>query len=250
MAFKLCVKVDETLGGLRQLQEYFTDTIEIQLLNPVLDVSKFKILPHRNIILHASPAAYSLSDVADDRTKISYIENMMRQLTHYGDKYTVLFHVGWDKGDATTERVVEFLRHLVWLYDVNILLENTIVVGSHDRAVEVCNTVDSNRVNYCLDIAHVRAVLNQGVDVQEYYKGLSKVKHIHFSYTSNGDGYKDMPTHGVNHPSLREVKQDLNVLKQFNISDCTLCPEVSETDYACRLNQIQEIKLLKKGGVV
>ena len=80
----------------------------------------------------------------------------------------------------------------------------------------------------------------------DYFKGLYRCKHIHMSYSSNGDGFKRSITHGVTHPNIETVNEDLAILEQLGIKNITMCPEVAEVGdmYCTREQQVKEIKLL------
>lgn len=245
---RLCIKVDEKLGGLDVLKNYYTGIIEIQLLTRRPKWYKFKNFGA--IIFHASEEAYNLPAIVEDRYQIKVIEEQLKAIDKLKAKTQFLIHCGWDTNKDNTNRIIQFLNHIVQLYDTPILLENTITPGNYERCTDVINTLDTSKVSLCLDTSHIRAIINQGYKHIDYYKGIKNVTHVHFSYSSNGDGYKDMKTHGVNHILKREAFDDLDILQKLNVTPLTLCPEVAEKDYSYRSNQVQEIQLLKSIDII
>ena len=71
-----------------------------------------------------------------------------------------------------------------------------------------------------------------------------QVYQIHFSYTANNDGYVDHKTHGRGHNSMKELKEDYELLKKYNMANCNYVTEISEDDYLSRKDQIKDINML------
>lgn len=250
MSFKLCIKVDETLKGLEMINEYLTDVIEIHLLSKTIDIEKYN--KFTNIIFHSSVYAFDLVDIVKDKEKLEIVENQLKTLSQISRNVKFLLHCGWaeDGEEIATDLIVETVQYLYSKYGIPIILENTIIPGEYDRCIYVINKLNNENITMCVDTAHVRAIINQGVNYKEYYKGIRNVSHIHFSYSKDNDGYRDKSTHGVLHGCLKEVKSDIEILNVLNIKDVTICPEVVEEHYEKRVNQRKEILLMKEINLI
>lgn len=241
---KLCVKVDESLKGLDDVEEFIDGVIEIHLLSKEVDISKYAKFP--KIIFHASGHAYELGDIVESDEQKLVIKNLLKQMDK--TKHSLLLHCGW-RGHTKNEELIEYLWEIYNEYEVPIILEGTIDILDRDRAVEIVNTMNHPDIRLCIDMSHVRAIKNMGEDIKDYYSEIRKIDHIHFSYSSNKDGFIDMSTHGVPHPNMLTVLFDAFILNRYNTKDATICPEVSESDYSTRKNQHEEILKMKKAGL-
>jgi hypothetical protein len=78
------------------------------------------------------------------------------------------------------------------------------------------------------------------VDCEKY------VKQIHFAAALNGDGYISKENHGRKHESYETLVEELEWLKNMGMKDKHFVTEVGEEDYYARVDQIEEIKMLKQ----
>ena len=247
--FSLCPKISNNREAIEEMQSYIVDSVEIAMVDDDINTSMINELDIKNIIIHAGGEYCNISYSNEYRKQL--VRDLLKNITR---NVTLLFHCGWFENELIdSEQTINYIEGLLAVTDCNILLENTIDVSpiyAYDRAISIVNEMNNDRVALCLDTSHIRAMLNRGIDVQEYYKGISRCKHIHFNYSSNGDGFKNMSTHGVNHSKVTAV-EDLKLLKTLGITspmNITLCPEVMEkdNDYSVRTNQIKEIELLRE----
>ena len=246
--FKLCPKISDDLEAFDMLREYVTDNMEIQLTSKPNErklPKVFKTIDAKHFIVHASGTAYEVEHIVKSDEQKEIIDQFLQQCVDSGKDVKFLMHCGWTSYLATNKEIAEYLVSLTERFGIPLLLENTVHLGEYDRAVKVVNTAHAPNIDVCIDMSHVRGVLNQGMTL-EYFKGLYRCKHIHMSYSSNGDGFKRSITHGVAHPSVETAKEDLEILEKLGIKNITMCPEVAEVGdmYHTREQQVKEIKLL------
>lgn len=251
MRTKLCVKLSQDLSDMDIMKEHMADIVEIHLIdaeniNPAL-YERFD-----NIVFHASSQAYELEEITLDMEQQDIVEESLKSIAKVQAKCKLLLHCGWHNDRACGEDIIKYLQQIYSNYKVPILLENTIYKGAYERSFKVINQLHNLDIKACLDTAHIRAIINQGANYKEYYKNMPEVNHVHFSYSSNGDGYRDMRTHGINHPTIKEVYADMGILRELGVQDFNLCPEVEESChfYKYRENQRIEIELLKHNGII
>ena len=251
--FKLCPKISDDLEAFDMIKEYVTDNIEIQLTSEPNEgrlPKVFKTIDAKHFIVHASGSAYGVENIVKSDEKKEIIDQFLQQCVDSGKDVKFLMHCGWTSYLASNKEIAEYLVGLTERFGIPLLLENTVHLGEYDRAVKVVNTAHAPNIDVCLDMSNVRGILNQGVTL-DYFKGLYRCKHIHMSYSSNGDGFKRSITHGVTHPNHRAVQEDLAILEKLNIKNVTMCPEVAEVGdmYCTREQQVKEIKLLNNFGI-
>lgn len=256
--FKLCPKIDTGLADYAKLSKYVRSNLEIQLIGKVDKVDLVSLLKQvnvPNIVLHASNVAYDICEIVRSEEQQGYIREFLAdavKAVNEGFKIRFLFHCGWSRFDVTNSEICAYLKKLYEEFKIPILLENTIELGEYDRAVKVVNLMHAPYVSLCLDMSHVRAIINQGINYKRYFKGINSCKHIHMSYSSCGDGYRNLATHGVTHPSKDTIMEDVSILEEFNIGGITMCPEVMEVGnmYYTREQERREIKKLLQANVV
>ena len=153
------------------------------------------------------------------------------------------------------ERIKEALK-IIEGTNVTILIENLFMM--HDEkdecsAVEICKHLNHPNLRCCLDTTHMHCKAN--ILKKDFYKMISEelnkedcqkyIKQIHFASALNNDGYLDKKTHGRKHESIESLKEEYSWLCKLGLEDKNYITEVSEDDYYSRVDQLEEIKMLK-----
>lgn len=270
---KISPKIDQELGGFEILKPYIYDRLELQLLNlnfGKIEESIFNIVNNvetlQTLVLHLPGCCYEIEDIISNTTQHNNLLNLLQCISSLKYKtnknFKILAHCGWNSNYIISNEAIigylKFINGFLKMYEVELLLENTIDVyenlEDYDRACYICSKVDSPIINLCIDMSHITAISNRlGIpikNINNYYRYLipEKVDQIHFSCSLNGDGYKDMRTHGAMHPSYESSVFDYKILKMLGINDVYMVPEVMENDndYSVRTCQHKEILYMKK----
>ena len=121
-------------------------------------------------------------------------------------------------------------------------------------AIEIVKHIDHPNLRTCIDTTHVHCKaniykrdFNELVD-QEFEPATCEkyVKQIHFAAALNNDGYIEKKTHGRKHESIEELAKEYEWLKKHRMGEKNYITEVSEEDYSTRVDQVEEIKMLKE----
>lgn len=243
--YKICPKVDESFSAYEMLEPFVKDYFELQLLRGNTNLAEcLEKTKATKVIVHSPGTCYDLCHIIRSKEEKEMTEKYLEQCAASDKEIQYLFHCGWSGLDVQNIEIINFLEEMYTKYKVPMLLENTIKIGAYDRAVYVVNYLANKDIGVCLDMSHVRAMMNQGLGYLNYYKGIQNCKHIHMSYSSYGDGFGDMTTHGVRHPSDETMIADVKILKALNIVGVSMCPEVMEIDniYTTRAEQVIEME--------
>lgn len=169
-------------------------------------------------------------------------------LVHVEDKYEKLVGVG---AIGYLKSIAERCKGT----SVGIILENkirssTLGDGEKTSLEQIFKVIDNDSIKMCLDICHIQASENlYDKDIELTEDQIRNIKNIHFSYTVDGDGYRDKRrTHGRAHLSIEDVLLDLDYLeaKGIDLSRVNIVLEINEEDYTSRKDLIKEIKLVKQ----
>ena len=185
----------------------------------------------------------------------------MKELTEELDiDMSFVYHTYWPVRQFVSTGLADRIKNQMKLVEgsrVTILIENLfMMLDEKDEcaALEVCKLLDHPNVRCCIDTTHmhckanifkrdflemVRSDLN-AEDCEKY------VKQIHFAAALNNDGYTSKKTHGRKHPSIEELKEEYDWLKELGMADKHFITEVSEEDYYTRADQLEEIKMLRE----
>lgn len=211
----------------------------------------------KEITIHPPLCNYDIEYIiAKDINIIKNQLNTMVKLSRkYNIKLNIIYHTSIEfkiHKELTLDKIEELIK-IIEGENVKILIENTFMFFENEcTAYKIAEYFNHPNLMVCFDICHLhcRANINKQ-NVYEYAQNYldpvlcKKYTHqVHFSYTANNDGYVDHKTHGRGHNSMKELKEDYELLKKYNMANCNYVTEISEDDYLSRKDQIKDINML------
>lgn len=265
MKLKIYPKLDSMFEGEETILPYIEDGMEIQMLDDNFEkaVKHYcNLVPSlKEITLHVKMDAVYIDDfiyTSKGIAKIvSYITSIGGLQKTYGVKLNILMHLNQSYNEIKNRgglKAFNIFEEYLNKYDVLLLLENVLAISGaldkREHVTEFVYLINKTNIKCCLDLCHVYCYLNM-MSLRTYviYKYLDNdtldrvVHQIHFSDTLNNDGYADMLTHSRAHTAL-SINKDLVLLDSLGIIDKPLVTEVLENNYANRVDQLKELKLL------
>ncbi len=171
-----------------------------------------------------------------------------------------LFHVYMTKNQYIAIGLMDILNEMIKKLDntrVTVLMENLYMMldeKTECSVIEICKYINNRHLMACIDTTHVHCKAN--IYKKNFYELIENdfkkeecekfVKQIHFASALQNDGYIDKRTHGRRHENEETLYKELDWLRKYGMADKNYVTEVSEEDYYTRVDQIEEIKMLKK----
>ena len=219
--------------------------------------------PHlKEIIIHPPLDNYNLELIMlkDEKIFEEQLKTLVKLSEELNIKTAIVCHTYWTKDQYIATGLAKKLENLLKMLEeknVIILIENLVMLLDELKgcsALEICKTINHPNLKMCLDTTHVHCKSNiwkipfeqmlendfNPEDCEKY------VRQIHFAAALDNDGYTKKSTHGRVHPSIEEVKKELDWIKKYNMINKNFITEVGEEDYYLRKDQIKEIEMLKK----
>lgn len=270
---KIYPKTGDDLNGLDNLLPYILESkgAEIQMLSwnkieyvkQVIENFISKVTDIQEITIHPpliEEYNFEVLSFMNFDTEIQRIKQLIEITQQFKIKINLLYHTRWNLNCWQTSGALERMKSLLKLvenYNITILIENifSMVDKSNSAVLNIAKEINHDQLKVCLDICHLHCQANifkfNFNEFLENYldKSLCEkyVYQIHFAGTLDNDGYiNSKKTHGRKHNSSDALIDDYNILKKYNIDDLIIVTEVSEDDYSTRIDQIEEIKMLKK----
>ncbi|MFI3260876.1 MAG: TIM barrel protein [bacterium] len=264
-------KIDEKLKGIEYLHEYIKEAkgIEIQMLEmdyntlemnaydpikKILEIHTFEEITVHTPIPFCDIEFYMFSSEEKFHNLLKYFMKISREFNVH---INVLFHTSWDykKHVIMTLDYFQRMLDLIKGSNVTILLENTFFINE-DACTEIllCEHIDNDQLKICIDTCHVkiRAAIYKR-NYPEYFEeyiavgNMQKyIKQFHFSNNGNNDGYINKETHSNAHELDENFMEDINILIKNGLINKNFVTEINDDDYDYRINQKQEIDLLKQ----
>jgi len=224
-----------------------------------VDALMEKIPDLKEITIHPPLAHYDIENIM--AKNINIIEDQFKQLVALSRKYNIkinmVYHTMIDI-DYHRQLTIEKLKELLKILEgsnVKIVLENLCMFMEKKCTVyQICQEIDNPNLMVCFDICHLHCRANiDKADIHEYAKKYLDPQlckkytyQVHFSYTANNDGYIDKKTHGIMHTNIEELREDFEILREYNMTDCNIITEIAENDYLSRKDQFRELVMLEK----
>ena len=265
-------KTCKRLEGLDKMEEYLKKCkgVELQFFNENGIAAPFEIkesidnlmekYPYvKEITIHPPLSCYEIEcilfkDIEIIKTQLKECVELSRK---YNIKINLLYHTLWNfklHEALTLDKIRELLK-LIEGENVILLLENIFMFFENTCTVfEVAEAINHPNLKVCFDICHLYCRANiERKNVRDYAKSYlnpelckKHIYQVHFSAALNNDGYVDKKTHGRAHESMDDLKNDFELLKEYNMTDCNFITEVSEEDYIARTDQLKELKMLEE----
>lgn len=219
--------------------------------------------PHlKEIVIHPPLNNYNLELLMLKDEKI--IEKQLRELVVLSEelnmKLAINYHTYWTKEQYISTGLASELENLLKIIEgknIVVLIENLFMMLDERvgcSALQICKEINHPNLKMCLDTTHMHCkssiwkidfeeMLEQDLNPEDCSK---YIKQIHFAATINNDGYIEKKTHGRVHPNIDELRKEVEWLKKYGMQDKIYVTEVSEDDYYSRVDQINEINMLKK----
>ena len=216
----------------------------------------------KEIVIHPPLSNYNIEHIffKDENIFKNQLIKMKELSEELKIDISMVYHTYWPVRQFVATGFIDRLRNQLELIEgtnVTILIENLfMMLDEKDEcaALEVCKLLDHPNVRCCIDTTHLHCKANiykrdfleminnelNPVDCEKY------VKQIHFAAALNGDGYISKENHGRKHESYETLVEELEWLKNMGMKDKHFVTEVGEEDYYARVDQIEEIKMLKQ----
>lgn len=214
----------------------------------------------KEITIHPPLCYYDIENIMFKDINIikEQFEVMVKLSRKYNIKINMVYHTTIDfktHKELTLDKLSKLLKILEG-ENVTLLLENIFMFSEEECTVyQIADYLKHPNLKVCFDICHMycRANINKQ-DIYEYAKGYLNPElckkytyQVHFSYTADNDGYVNFKaTHGLVHPSIEELRYDVELLKKYNMDNCNYITEISEKDYESRKDQYKELKMLEE----
>ena len=192
------------------------------------------------------------------------IERQLKKMVELSEELDMdlnfIYHVYMTKAQYISTNLMDVLTDLLKIIDgtrVTLLLENMYMMLDERyecTVIEICKHLNHNNLRACIDITHehckaniYRFVFEELIEKDFKKEDCEKyVKQVHFASAINNDGFTSKKTHGRKHVSYESLKEELKWLEDFRMIDKNFITEVSEDDYSTRVDQIEEIRMLKQ----
>ena len=269
---KIYPKTSERLEGLDKLISFVEKYkgIELQYFDKEGTMNEFDIEPPieklmekvpyiKEITIHPPLLNYDIECIM--MKDINIIKKQLRSLRELSEKYNIKlninYHTEWNfkvHKETTIDLFKEILKEIEGT-NVILLIENLYMFDEDKCCVfELANYINHPNLKVCFDICHMYCKVNiYKTNVESYIKNyLNKeicrkfVYQVHFSYTTNNDGYVERNTHGRVHRNIEELKYDYELMKSYGMGECNYITEISEEDYSNRVDQLKELEMLEK----
>lgn len=213
----------------------------------------------KEITIHPPLNLYDIEYVISKDINIikEQFELLVKLSRKYNIKMNIIYHTMLNlEGHKalTIDKIKECLKILEG-ENVTVCIENIFMFFEKKcTAYELAAYIDHPNLKVCFDLCHLycRAHIDK-MDVREYAKKYLDKKlcqkytyQIHFSYTADNDGYINKYTHGRRHLNIDDLREDVELLKEYNISNCNYITEISEEDYLSRKDQVEELDMLEE----
>lgn len=216
----------------------------------------------KEITVHPPLSNYNLEMVVCKDIKL--VEEQLKKLVQLSEELNIetniIFHTYWTKEQYIATGLAQKLRELLKIIEnkpVTILIENLYMILDEKQecsAIEIVKYIDHPNLRACIDTTHVHCKANIykkdfGELVNQEFEPATcekYVKQVHFASALNNDGYIEKRTHGRKHESIEELAKEYEWLKNHGMGEKNYITEVSEDDYSTRVDQIEEIKMLKE----
>lgn len=216
----------------------------------------------KEITVHPPLSNYNLEMVVCKDIKL--VEKQLKKLVQLSEELNIetnmIFHTYWTKNQYIATGLANKLKELLKIIEnkpVTILIENIYMILDEKQecsAIEIVKYIDHPNLRACIDTTHVHCKANiykkdfDELVNQEFEPATCEkyVKQVHFASALNNDGYIEKRTHGRMHESIEELAKEYEWLKNHGMGEKNYITEVSEDDYSTRVDQIEEIKMLKE----
>ncbi len=225
-----------------------------KIIDTILEFKKLS-----KVSLHLPFKAHTFDFYIAYKEKRELYYRFINLLNLYSNKTEIEFYVVIHQ-ESTTELInecngIEIIKEMVKILDntnITLLVENCLPCLNYFDIKEVhtftiVNKINDRHLNICLDLCHCRCCEN--ILKEDFYipsNLVNKIKWIHFSNTTNNDGYLDRSTHSTYHHNIFSILEDLRFLSSngIDLRSTSLCIEITEKDYVNRPIMCKEIDML------
>lgn len=229
-------------------------------IKTVVEKLMTKVPDLKEVTIHPPLDNYEIENVIFK--DINIIKKQLKTIVQLSKKYNIkiniIYHtlMNFEKHKALTLDKISELLKIIEGENVTILLENMFMFFEKKCTVyQIANYFNHPNLKVCFDICHLHCRAN--INKQDIYEYASEyldpilcekyTYQVHFSYTANNDGYIDhKKTHGKGHKDIESLKEDFELLKKYNMTNCNFITEIGEEDYSTRADQIKDLQMLNE----
>lgn len=215
-----------------------------------------KVLPPlKTLLIHLPFGIHNLCTYMMSAEWLNKMANFLEKLK-LADDVRIVMHVetAWSTLQHTSwQATMEYLHRYAGSH-VTFLIENTMISPNRHNlnvpdAAYFLTECKLPYVKGLVDLTHIVASENCTKETVFYTDAArDKVVAFHIASALDGDGWHRKGTHGRKHRSFNALQEEMDMLaSRFPITPTSiLVAEVSETDYAHRPDQFQELLWLRR----